>query len=213
MGPRVRLPTVLGLVIGAAAIALQFYLSMTAYLGAGRWLPDALITFFSFYTILTNLTLVLIYLSELTTTAWLAIFRHPVTRAMMVGVMLLVMGFYHLLLSGLWAPEGLLRIADVTLHYITPIVYVIWWTFVAPHGGLAWREIGIMIVPTLVYFGYILARGAIVSEYPYPILEANTLGYGTVFINAVVVAAVLAVLFALVIALDGLLARRKAFDS
>jgi hypothetical protein len=209
MAPRFRLPTALGLAIGVAALVLQFGLTVPAFLSAGRWLPDALITFFSFYTILTNLVLVLIYLSALTAAPWLDIFRHPVTRAMMVAVMALVCGFYHLLLSGLWQPEGLFRIADVTLHYITPIVYALWWLFVSPHGGLRWLDIGVMLVPTLVYFFYILVRGVIVSEYPYPILEANNLGYGAVFINALVVAAVLAVLCSLVVALDHLLARRR----
>lgn len=208
-GSRFRLPTALGLVIGLAGLVLQFGLTVPAFLAAGRWLPDALITFFSFYTILTNLVLVLIYLSALTTSPWLGLFRHPLTRAMMVAVMALVCGFYHLLLSGLYQFDGLLHVANVTLHYITPSVYALWWLFVSPHGGLRWLDIGVMLVPTLAYFFYILARGAIVSEYPYPILEVNNLGYGAVFLNALAVAAVLALLCFIVVTLDHLLAQRR----
>ena len=64
-----------------------------------------------------------------------------------------------------------------------------------------------MIVPTLVYFFYAMARGAWVQEYPYPILNAAKLGYAQVGINALYMTAFLAALALAVIAADMLLAR------
>ena len=54
-----RLLTLLGFVVGAAALILQFVISMQAYLAAGRDIPGALGMFFTYYTILTNIVLVL----------------------------------------------------------------------------------------------------------------------------------------------------------
>ncbi|WIJ26704.1 Pr6Pr family membrane protein [Devosia sp. RR2S18] len=206
MEPR-RLNAGIGLVIGAAALVLQFMLSVPATADS-RGLPFALLSFFSFFTILSNLTLVLIYLSELTSHRWLEWFRHPVTRAMMVAVMGLVTIFYHLLLSGLWQPEGLYLIADRLLHYATTLIYWLWWWRFVPHGRVDWRDLPTMLLPTLVYFGYILLRGAFLNEYPYPILEVGRLGYATVLLNGLIVALGLAVLCAVTIAFDKLLARK-----
>lgn len=204
-----KLLTYTGLFLGTCGLLLQFALTIPAYLAAGRWLPDALITFFTFYTILSNLALVLIYVSEVNRANWLKVFRLPLTRAMMVAVMILVCGFYHVLLSGLWAPQGLFKVADVTLHYVTPAFYLAWWIVAQRHGGLVYADIPFMLLPTLVYFLWVLLRGAIVTEYPYPILEAHTLGYGQVVINAIFVAAFLAVVSMLTIFADKALARRK----
>jgi len=205
-----KLLTYLGLLAGAFGLVLQFAISIPSYLAAGRWLPDALIAFFSFYTILTNIALVLVYLSQVTAIGWLRPFRHPVPRAMMVAVMVLVGGFYHLLLADLWDPQGLFRVADVTLHYVTPALYLVWWLFAQRHGGTGYNDIPAMLLPTLVYFLWVLARGAVVGEYPYPILAVNELGYGTVLVNALFVACFLAVASMLVIAIDRLLAAPQA---
>lgn len=199
----------LGFLIGLGALVLQFSLSIPLSLSNGYSLPAALVRFFSFYTILTNITLVLVYLSALTAWSWLAWFRSPITQGMMAGVMILVMAFYHFLLSGLWAPEGLFKVADITLHYITPILYALWWLFAGRSGALRWAAIPVMLIPSLIYVVYVMIRGAIVTEYPYPVLEADKLGYGPVAINILAVAVALAVLFAIATTIDTLLARRK----
>jgi len=125
MGPRIT-ATWLGFAIGLAALILQFTLTMQLRLAAGDSIPGALVYFFSYFTILTNLMLVLIYLSELTSWRWLGWWRWPSTQAMMFGAILLVMVFYHFLLAGLWDPQGWQKVADVSLHYATPIIYFAW---------------------------------------------------------------------------------------
>lgn len=202
--------TVIGFLIGAAALILQFSLSIPASLEAGRTLGAALVRFFSFYTILTNLTLVLIYLAALTDWAWLGWFRSPVTRGMMAGVMILVMVFYHLLLAGLWAPQGLYKVADIALHYVTPVVYSLWWVSTGRDGSLGRAAVPVMFIPSLIYIAYIMARGALITEYPYPVFEADKLGYGQVALNILGVAAALVVLFSIAVAIDAFLARRKS---
>jgi hypothetical protein len=163
----------------------------------------------SFYTILSNGVLVLVYLADLTTTKWLALFRSPLTRAMMAAVITLVMIFYHMLLSGIWAPEGLFKVADIGLHYIAPITYIVWWVTYGRTGTLRLDQIPAMLVPTLLYFIYTMFRGAVSHEYPYPVLDVGQLGFGHVLVNALGVAAGLALLCLVAILLDKLLPRKS----
>jgi hypothetical protein len=84
---------------------------------------------------------------------------------------------------------------------------MLWWLVAQRHGALKWSNLPIMLAPTLVYFVYILARGAWVHEYPYPILNVDKLGYGGVLLNAIYMLAGFAILCAIVIIADKLIAR------
>ena len=205
-----RVATLLGLIVGAAALVLQFYLSMTLRLGKGDNIFGALWFFFTFFTILTNGMLVLIYLSEVSSAPWLGWWRAPGTRGMMAGIMAVVTVFYHVLLAGLWQPTGLQLVADITLHYVAPWYFIAWWLLFQPHGQLGWRDTPAMTVFPLLYLVWAMFRGTIVGEYPYPILEANTLGYGQVAINCLIMLAAFLALFVVVVGLDRLLGRRAA---
>lgn len=198
-----------GFGIGLAGLTLQFSISIPARMATGDNLGGALVYFFTFFTILTNLMLVLIYLSDLVAPRWLGWWRSPVTRAMMAAAILVVMLFYHFLLAGLWQPQGLFLVCDVTLHYVCPIVFILWWLFVTPHVGLKIDNIPPMLLPPVIYVVYAMIRGAIVGEYPYPVLEANKLGYLQVAINIGALLVFFVLLCALAVWIDGLLARRK----
>ncbi len=196
----------LGLVLGVAALGLQFWLSMSSMLGNGRDLPGALGNFFSYYTILTNLGLVLIYLAETLPRAPLDLFRRPLVRGLMLASIALVSLFVFFVLRFQYQLEGLWKTADDMLHYLCPALYLIWW-LLGPHGSLAWRNLPVMLAPTLVYFLYILARGAWVTEYPYAVIDVAGFGYGQVLLNAVYMTALLAALCLVTIGLDQWLAR------
>ncbi len=196
-----------GLLLGVAGLVLQFTISMQAMLAAGRDLPGALGHFFSYYTILNNVAVVLVYVSAVTSTNWLSLFRKPVVRGLMAANIALVGLYVFFVLRFLQSLDGAFLIADTMLHYIAPALYVIWWAVTQRHGHLRWSNLPFMLLPTLAYFVYAMARGAWVQEYPYPILNAVRLGYGQVGVNALYMTAFLSVLSLLVIAADLLLAR------
>jgi len=200
--------TWLGLVVGVVALVLQFAIAMPAYLAGGRDIPGALGQFFSFYTILTNIVLVLIYLAEISSARWLDFFRSLDTRGAMVASMVLVMTFVHFYLRGLVPLTGLFLLCDRLLHYVTPILYVLWWLIAVRHGPLLMRKLPWMLLPTFVYFLLVMARGAWVGEYPYPVLNAYRLGYGHVLLNAVYLTLGLGALMLIVIGVDEVLGRR-----
>ncbi|MHB1110806.1 MAG: Pr6Pr family membrane protein [Devosia sp.] len=208
--PLSRIAALAGFVIGLAALILQFSLTVPLRLANGDSLVGAVIFYFTFFTILTNLALVLIYLSDLVVGIRLGWFRSPVTRGMMTAAITLVMLFYHFVLAGLWAPEGWFKVADVALHYVTPGLYILWWLIFPPHGTLRFRDIPWMLMPPLVYLIHAMIRGAIVAEYPYPILDAHKLGYPQVALNILLVLAGLVLLCAVAVGIDRLLGRTKA---
>ncbi|MHA6690234.1 Pr6Pr family membrane protein [Devosia sp. A449] len=202
-----RLLLGLGLIFGVGGLGLQFSLSMSNMLSSGRDLPGSLGSFFSYYTILTNIALVLIYLSEILPARWLELFRSPLLRGLMAANIALVSIFVFFVLRHLSVLTDLWLLADNLLHYLCPLLYLLWWGVAQRHGRLVWRNLPLMLVPTLVYFVYAMARGAWVQEYPYPILNAIKLGYPQVALNAVYMTALLAVLCLIIIGLDQWLAR------
>jgi len=200
--------TWIGLVIGVAALILQISITVPLRMSLrGDTVIGAVVFYFSFFTILTNLTLVFVYASELWPRQWLSWVRRPTTRGMMVGVIILVMIFNHFFLRLTFTYQGLPLLADFTLHYITPVVYVAWWIVFMRHGILKFSDIPGMLLPPIIYLTYVMIRGAIIGEYPYAILEANRLGYPTVAINVLAVLVGLTVLCATTVAIDKALTR------
>lgn len=204
-----RLAATIGLVVAAAAVLLQFGLTVPARLATGDNLPGALVFFFSFFTILTNLMVVAVYLSALTEWRWLGWWRTPWVRGMIAGAIVVVMLVYHLLLSHLVPTDLWFQVADKMLHYVDPILYVGWWLLFQPRGTLRWGELPKMLVYPLVYTVWAMGRGALLNEYPYPFLAANTIGYPQVIVNCLGVLVVFVLLYAAVIAADRLLGRRS----
>lgn len=205
--PRKLLPW-LGLTCGAAGLVLQFILSAQAAITNGRDVLGFLGHFFAFYTVLTNVVLVLIYLSEVWQNTRLAVFTSPVVRGLMAGNIALVGLYVYFVLRHLNLLYGLPQLADSILHYVCPLLYVLWWVSSQPHGQLRWSHLPVMLLPTLVYFAYILARGLWVQQYPYPILNVGELGYISVVMNAAYMGAILTLLMAAVITLDHFLTKR-----
>ena len=125
----------------------------------------------------------------------------------MGGYILLVMIYYHVMLSGLYTFEGPLLWATIILHYVAPIYYLLWWALFAPHPRLRYPEVGWMIIPGLAYVAWALLRGAVTGEYPYDILDAGKFGYGAVAIGVGVLVVMVLVFCVAMVTADKLLGR------
>ena len=115
--------------------------------------------------------------------------------------------YVFFVLRHLYAPTGLLELSDRLLHYVAPLLYILWWVIGQPHGQLRWGNLPVMLLPTLIYFVVVMMRGAWLHRYPYPFMNIDELGIGAVLLGALFMAAGLAALSALVIALDHFLTR------
>lgn len=209
-----RIVAVAGIALGLIGLGIDFAemvpfaMQPPAEHPAPRSIIEALVWYLTYFTHLTNIGLVLVYVAALTGWPWLGWFTRERTRALLGGYILLVMVYYHVMLAGIYPLEGPMLVATYLLHYVTPLLYLGWWTFLSSHGGLRGRDIPWMLVPGLAYVALVLIRGAISGEYPYEILDATRHGYGTVAVGVSVLVAAVACFCGLLVAADRLLGRK-----
>ncbi|HEX4297223.1 MAG TPA: Pr6Pr family membrane protein [Devosia sp.] len=210
------------ILVGAVGLGLDFYviggtMVVSPDNPVARSVPNFLIYYLTFLTNLSNLGLILTYLSDIPSWRWLGWFRHPVTRAGMAGIIALVMGFYHFMLAPtLTSLTGPIVYSNWLLHYVTPVLFIAWWLAFNGHGTLRYRDVPTMLVPGVSYAAYVLVRGRIAGEYPYTILDPTfalpghpAQGYLTVVISVAVLVAMVAIFDLLLVLIDGLMARRR----
>ncbi len=208
--------SLLGLLIGVTGLGIDYWLivppitAVSATNPVARGYLDAFVYFWTFFTHLTNLGLVLVYLADLGGGLPLGWFRTPRTKALLAGYATLVMAFYHFLLAPYYTFEGGLLVATILLHYVAPLAYLGWWVAFAGHGGLRLRDIPLMMVPGLVYVVWVLLRGAIVGEYPYDILDAGKNGYGGVAVGVGTMLVAVGLFCILMVLVDKRLGRRSS---
>jgi hypothetical protein len=209
--------------VGLAGLALDFYeiipgvMSVTDTNPVARNFFDTQIYFWTFFTHLTNLVLVLIYLAELTQASALSWFRNSTFQASMAANITLVMVFFHVMLAPQYHFEGPIAVANVLLHYVAPILYLIWWVAFGRRGTLRFISIPLMLAFGLVYLAWALIRGALTGEYPYAILDptiqlpnGSVTGYIGVAIGTGIIIAAVAAFCVLIVALDKALGPPRA---
>jgi hypothetical protein len=128
----------IGALIGWIALIGQFYLIIENRVVS---VPETIIRFFSFFTILTNIIVAVCYSIQLITPASASgRFWSAAKTQAAVAVYILVVGIvYNAVLRFLWAPAGAQRLVDELLHTVIPVWYLLYWVFSAPKNGLRWR--------------------------------------------------------------------------
>ncbi|SEN32318.1 hypothetical protein SAMN02800694_3183 [Luteibacter sp. UNCMF331Sha3.1] len=187
------------------ALMLQYWLMV--------WsgpLGEVTLRFFSFFTILSNVMVGLVAAAAATggNLAPLRWLRGPRIRglaALCIGVTCFI---YATILASQWHPLGPQLIADRALHYVVPVLYLVWWVSLLPHGALAWRDALRWLAFPLAFIVWTFARGAIVGEYPYPFLDVGRLGYPAVLVNSCMVAGLFVVFGTMLVAADRALGPR-----
>ncbi|MCC7251712.1 Pr6Pr family membrane protein [Hyphomicrobium sp.] len=170
--------------LGWFAVALQYWLVISGDIG-----PDPVnrtINFFSYFTILTNI------LAALAMTAPLlapgssigGFFDRPAVRTAIATYIIVVGVIYHLVLRDLWDPQGWQWIADMSLHYVTPVLFVVDWLLFVPKHSVPWRAALAALAYPLIYMGWTLWHGSWSGFYPYPFVDVTQLGLDKVLVNA-----------------------------
>jgi hypothetical protein len=174
-----RIYAAVGAFLGWFALALQLYLMLVRD-PAG--MLGVVITYFSFFTILTNFLVALVFTAAAVSPRaargqWLL---RPSVQASTAVYIAIVGIVYQILLRHLWNPQGAQWVADLLLHSIIPVGYVLYWWLFAPRQDLSWKNaIGWLVYPG-AYLVYVLARGAVSGLYPYTFVDVSALGYGGV---------------------------------
>lgn len=162
------------------------------------------VTFFSYFTILTNLLvaaalLVPVAVPHSRTGRFL---MQPPVRTAIVGYIIIVGLVYHLLLSHIDTAQGLRRFFENILHYVMPPLFVIDWLVFVPKGQVPWRSSFVCLAFPAAYLVWISIYGAVSGWYPYFFINLAELGLAQALVNVTGLAvAFLMMAFALV-ALD-----------
>lgn len=165
------------------AVIAQFYLMMENRVSP---IPETVIRFFSFFTILTN-SLVAVYFTSLLlpeTNAMGKFFRKP-GKLTSITVYITVVGLvYQLVLRWIWEPAGMQKIVDEMLHSVIPVFVILFWWLWEEKQRLDYKLMAGWLIYPFVYLVYILFRGTISGFYPYPFVDVDKLGYGSVMLNS-----------------------------
>ncbi|MGE6444418.1 Pr6Pr family membrane protein [Pseudomonas bubulae] len=173
-------------ILGWSGLAIQLELVLFARWQSGASVVGGLVSYFSFFTILSNTLAasVLTYAADSRPSKGRSFFLQPWVSSG-IAVSIIVVGVaYSLLLRQLWQPQGVQWLANEILHDVMPVLFTLYWWFCVPKGLLRVSHIGLWMLYPLLYFAYILLRGHLLGVYPYPFVDVEKLGYWQTFINA-----------------------------
>ncbi len=174
-----------GAFLGWFSILLQFYLII---LNREASVPETVIRYFSFFTILTNILITVCFTvllcSPLSSPG--SFFSRPSTLTALAIYITIVGLVYNGILRFLWSPQGAQQLVDELLHVVNPLWFLLFWVFFVPKSRLKWKNVYFWLIYPLIYIIFILVRGSFSGFYPYPFVNVSNLGYPAVLINCLV---------------------------
>ena len=196
--------------VGWVALGLQLWLTVTLVLSQGRGWGMALVIYFGFFTILSNLLATLVLSAwrvgpRFVGHGWLTRPTAMTTAASAITIVGLV---YFFILRHTWQPEGAQFVADAMLHYVVPVLMVVFWAWAMPARAMPWARAPWLLLYPLVYLVYVFVRGELVTLYPYPFIDVPNIGYPAAIRNSVGILIAYALVAGLYVGLKSLPARR-----
>lgn len=198
----------LGALLGLTGLVLQYWLLYADMSAHGASALDVLWRFYVYFTLLTNTFVTLVFARAAWKPDSLTGLNAPHVELMAVTSIMFVCIVYNVLLAPRWDPQGWQKVADVIVHNVVPILFLLFWAL-RPHGALKWRDAALAALWPLAYAIYGLTRGLFDHFYPYFFMDPTSASYGQIALNLVglVVAFMLGAL--LLIAISRALGRRK----
>ncbi|NAZ87805.1 Pr6Pr family membrane protein [Kineococcus indalonis] len=161
----------LALVVGAALL-LQAVLLVR---GAGTGTGTALVRFFSFFTIQSNV----LVLAAAATLALRPDRDGPAWRVLRLDS-LLGIGITGVVYATVLAPgaqhSGVDWWINATVHYVSPVATVLGWLMFGPRPRLDRRTLLLAFAWPVAWVAWTFAHGAVTGWYPYGFLDAGALG-------------------------------------
>lgn len=163
-------------------LILQLYLQIA---NRTTSVTEAIIRFFSYFTILTNLLVAISFTSLMFRKSRWHSFFYKSNVLTAVTVYILIVGLvYNLVLRSQWNPQGLQLIVDNGLHTITPLLALIYWFFYVSVKNTRWQQIPRWLLYPILYLVFVIIRGVFSNFYPYFFIDISKLGYATALQNA-----------------------------
>ena len=180
--------------MGIAAIVAQYVTFQPLFRQMGMGPVGSAFGMLMFFTILTNILLVVVYWSAISGSAGRAarFFGQVGVRTAIAAQITLVAIVYEALIRGQLPLTWPMMITDALLHNVAPLVYLIWWWLLPAKQSLSYAQIPRWILWPITYLAFIMAWGVITGGFLYPFLDLNKLGTGIVSINIALLIALLA---------------------
>jgi hypothetical protein len=162
-----------------AGLLIEADLSFAWMLARGVTLPDAVIRFFSYFTVLTNTMIALygVFCMLGGESRWGGAALHASLKTgLAVSIFFVALG-YTALLKNFWHLTGLAACANTLLHYVVPALFLLYWVFFASRRLLPWMHACWWTLYPGLYFFYALIQGRRTGLYPYPFIDAAEIGY------------------------------------
>jgi hypothetical protein len=147
---------------------------------------------FSYFTIESNL----VVLATAVVLVWRPTFDGRVWRVVRLDALLgiLITGLvFAIVLAPRVHLTGAALVATIGFHYVAPWATVAAWLLFGPRPRIGWGTVAAAFAWPLLWLTYIFIQGAYTDWYPYPFLDATTIGLGNALRNAVLVVALAAV--------------------
>jgi hypothetical protein len=172
-------------VLGWFAVILQCVLSLTHAIRHGGTVISGLVSYLGYFTILTNLLVCVSLTLPLAAPASRLgkFFARPDAVAGVATSIAFVGIAYHMLLRNVWNPQGWDLLTNSLLHYVMPILYLIYWWMNYSRDAIRWIDPVIWGTYPTLYLVYALLRGRLIGTYPYGFIDAGTIGYEKTVIN------------------------------
>lgn len=186
----------IGFLLGWFALVAQFVLMLQNRVTD---IPETIIRFFSFFTILTNLLVALFFTAKvfkLKKKPFVILLKSGAVTVLMTYI-LLVGIVYQIILRGIWEPTGLQMIVDEILHTIIPLYYLGYWYRYTTSTNFGLRSVFYGLAYPLFYFVFIMVRGHFSNFYPYPFVNVSKIGWVAVSLNFVLIFCAITLLMAI----------------
>lgn len=163
-------------ILAFTGLALQF----VAVLPRSASMIDALWAMLRFFTITTNLLMAVVMTGI--ALGWAGFWSQRLLGGLTLA-MIFVSGVYVVLLRRGLELDANAMIADLILHYLSPIAMLAFWLLFRPQGALRHRDPFLWSIYPLAYGAYAIARGASDGRYPYPFLDLSQISAAQVVAN------------------------------
>lgn len=161
------------------AVVVQFILMLQNRVAS---VPETIVRFFSFFTILTN-TMVALYFTGQSLNVGIT-FKPGMLTAITVYIFMVGI-VYQILLRHIWQPTGLQLVVDELLHTLNPLLVMSYWYMYEKLSLVKYGQIKEWLVYPLAYLVYIIIRGSFSGFYPYPFVNAIKIGFTKTLLNSV----------------------------
>jgi hypothetical protein len=168
--------------LGWAALILG-YARFTGAMSEGLSLAETTVRFFSFFTIQANVLVALVLTAFAIKSGpeeWLV---HPFVRSAVAAYIVMVGIASATVLRPIAPLQDAMSFASIVMHDLMPVAYLLFWMTCVRKAGLRWYDPLLWLIYPVFYLGFVFVRGKMSGFYPYPFIDARTLGYAGVAAN------------------------------